>query len=537
MCCFLDYNVFDIKPGLRTIIHLYNMDNLKQLLGISNKSIDDLLGIASPISRLGSMFGMSTPAVENKQSTWDFFPGEVINNIKKARDFISDKTTPKNEKGQPLSREEALAQGIIKVGNYYLDPTGVVGSIEDVSAKASKNFIKNVSKKVVSESEDMARSVKPKLYNAKQGGTYLTPKEFTDATKRADGLYLDKHGDIVWPKKANPSMGKIETSISKAKASGQSGETITLYRAAPKFPDGNFEKGTYFATSENSARWNAESHYKGEPQDITIRKYTIPKSSVIKEGNNYRLATEYPAKVIKDNNLTSSIKSANPSMGKIDDLSTSISKAKAEGKSFDEWVKGEINAYHGTAADFEKFSDSFKGSITDAQSAKGAFWFTDDPATAKAYSIYAAETGPINKLMRQHAALEKIAQKSGKNSDWLKVDNLTQKIDDLGGYEATYDRRVNAKVKDVSIKGDFLEVDAKGKTPQELGQNGDIDSWLNQQLEKARKLNKIGLKIKNIDDAVGLYNRPSTHYAVFNSDVIKTRSQLKAEWDKIHGKN
>jgi len=215
------------------------------------------------------------------------------------------------------------------------------------------------------------------------------------------------------------------------------------------------------------------------------------------------------------------------------ELSTSISKAKASGQSFDEWVKGEINAYHGTAADFEKFSDSFKGSITDAQSAKGAFWFTDDPATAKAYSIYAAETGPINKLMKQHAALEKIAQKSGKNSDWLKVDELTQKIDDLGGYDATYDRRVNAKVKDVSIKGDFLEVDAKGKTPQELGQDGDIDSWLSQQVEKARKLNKTGLKIKNIDDAVGLYNRPSTHYAVFNPDVIKTRSQLRAEWDGV----
>jgi hypothetical protein len=63
---------------------------------------------------------------------------------------------------------------------------------------------------------------KQKLYNKKQGGTYLTAEEYSKAKYRPDGKYLDKHGNIVTPKKTNPPMGQIENPISKAKASGQS---------------------------------------------------------------------------------------------------------------------------------------------------------------------------------------------------------------------------------------------------------------------------------------------------------------------------
>ena len=216
--------------------------------------------------------------------------------------------------------------------------------------------------------------------------------------------------------------------------------------------------------------------------------------------------------------------------GKADD----IAKAKASGQSFDDWVKGQgETVLHGTSEKFDVFSDTMKGSITGAESAKGAIWFTPDAPTAKAYSVYAAESGPINKLLEQQKVLERIAQKSGKNSDWVRVDKLTQKIDDLGGYDATYQRRLdNANVKEAVVKGDFLTVDAKGKSPQELSAEGDIDSWLNLQLEKARTQGKDGVVFKNLDDAVGLYNRPATHYAIFDSKNIKTSSQLKALWNE-----
>ena len=205
-------------------------------------------------------------------------------------------------------------------------------------------------------------------------------------------------------------------------------------------------------------------------------------------------------------------------------------------KNADDFVKSKINAYHGTAAKFDTFDEKMKGSVTGAKSAHGATWFTDNKDVAKAYSIYAAESGPINKLQRQADELEKIAQKTGKESDWIKYDKIVEEMEKLDTYEGNYKRRELANIKDAFLDGDFYQVDAKGKTPQELSADGDIDSWLNLQVEKAKKLKKDGLIIKNIDDAVGLYDKPSNHFAIFDTAKIKTKSQLEDIWNKANKK-
>jgi len=212
-----------------------------------------------------------------------------------------------------------------------------------------------------------------------------------------------------------------------------------------------------------------------------------------------------------------------------------IKKAKAKGQSFEEWVRGQgEKLYHGTADKFEIFDPKFKGYSTGAESAKGAFWFTDDKETAKAYAIYAAEDAPVQRLLKKADEAEKIAQRSGKESDWAKYDKLIQESENLAKYDATFKRRQElANVKEAYVKGDFLEIDAKGKTPQELSTDDNIDSWLNSKIQQAIKEKKAGLKIVNIDDAVGLYNKPSTHYAVFNPEQIKTSSELKKLWDSV----
>jgi len=204
-------------------------------------------------------------------------------------------------------------------------------------------------------------------------------------------------------------------------------------------------------------------------------------------------------------------------------------------KSAEEFIKAQGTlVYHGTASKFEIFDPKFKGYSTDAESAKGAFWFTDDPATAKAYAIYAAEDAPVQRLLKQADEAEKLAQKTGKESDWAKYDKLIEESEKLAEYDATFKRREMANVKEAYVKGEFLEIDAKGKTPQELSTDDNIDSWLNSKIKEAIKKNKAGLKIINIDDAVGLYNKPSTHYAVFNAEQIKTQSQLTDIWNKAH---
>jgi hypothetical protein len=182
--------------------------------------------------------------------------------------------------------------------------------------------------------------------------------------------------------------------------------------------------------------------------------------------------------------------------------------------------------YHGTSANFDAFDNSLKGSITGARSAKGAIWFTDKPEVARAYATYAAENGPINQIQTEIDAAEKIAQKSGSQSDWSKYDNLISKQEDLASYEKTFQRRSLANVKEARLRGDFYTVDAQGKTPQELSADGNIDSWLNSQLDKAKRMGKDGVIFKNLDDAVGLYNKPSDHYAIFDTKNIVPKSMF-----------
>ena len=191
-----------------------------------------------------------------------------------------------------------------------------------------------------------------------------------------------------------------------------------------------------------------------------------------------------------------------------------------------------ISVLHGTGTKFDVFDDSMRGSLTGAKSAKGAIWFTDDPATAKAYSVYSAEEGVVKKGIDEADRLERIAQKSGKKSDWDKHQAKIEEYEDLASYDKTLARREGANIKEAIIKGDLHEVDAQGKSPQELSEEEDIDSWLNLQIEEAKKLGKDGVVIKNLDDAVGLYDRPATHYAIFDAKNIKTKSQLTDIWQK-----
>lgn len=217
-----------------------------------------------------------------------------------------------------------------------------------------------------------------------------------------------------------------------------------------------------------------------------------------------------------------------------DSASQLIQEAKKY-KSAEEFIKAQgTPVYHGTAGKFDVFDDKMTGSVTGAKSAHGATWFTDSPEVAKAYSIYAAESGLINKLQRQADELDKIARKTGKESDWLKYDKIVEEMEKLDTYEANFKRRELANVKEAILEGDFYKVNAKGKTPQELSADGDIDSWLSLQVKKAKDLKKDGLIIENIDDAVGLYDKPSTHYAVFDAKQIKTKSQLQDIWNKAH---
>lgn len=191
-------------------------------------------------------------------------------------------------------------------------------------------------------------------------------------------------------------------------------------------------------------------------------------------------------------------------------------------------VMSRIKAYHGTASDFDVFDPAMGGSSTGAQSARDATWFVDDPRVARGYATYAAEDAPVQAKLLEAEKLEKIAQRTGKQSDWEKYDNALLEAENLE--KTAYDRRSQlAKLLEVDIPDDtdFMVLDAKGMTPAQLSKNEDIDSWLNKQLKAAKRQGKAGVKIKNLDDAAGISNAPATHFALFDPTGVKIVDKQK----------
>lgn len=85
---------------------------------------------------------------------------------------------------------------------------------------------------------------------------------------------------------------KGEGAIPQIASNGE--EMITVFHASPNFPkSGKWRKGTYFAPDEQSARFYAESHHRG---NIDVQRVTLPKSALFKQpsNGNYILNKEHP---------------------------------------------------------------------------------------------------------------------------------------------------------------------------------------------------------------------------------------------------
>jgi len=156
------------------------------------------------------------------------------------------------------------------------------------------------------------------------------------------------------------------------------------------------------------------------------------------------------------------------------DISSSISKAKASGQSFDEWVKGQETVYHGTKAKFDDFDFLLLGKAsgeTPVHNLKGA-WFVDNKSVAGGY---------------------------GKN--------------------------IKENIIDTS---NFHKVNAEGKTLNDFRD----EIWEAKKYVSENK--KSGLIIENLIDNKDFSKSDiGKHIFVVDKSKIKTRSQLKAEWDRV----
>ena len=242
--------------------------------------------------------------------------------------------------------------------------------------------------------------------------------------------------------------------------------------------------------SDNGGQWVKE--------DGSSSKGDRPKKSLVSEADSKRYS-ELEAK-FNEGTIT------DEELGEAHDL---VEKAaKAAGYDTEK-------VYHGTDTEFEVFDDKELGTATDSESAEKAFFFSDDEKTAKAYANWAAEEGPVKEALAEADRAEKLG-------DWDAYDKAVIKSEELAA--SAYERRMaKARVIPAYLKGNFLEVDADGLTPQELkGSGGDIDLGISLKLDEAKEGGYDGVIFRNLDDAVGLYDRPSDHYAVFNPNQIKS---------------
>jgi hypothetical protein len=202
-------------------------------------------------------------------------------------------------------------------------------------------------------------------------------------------------------------------------------------------------------------------------------------------------------------------------VSKADDLTSSIQKAKASGQSFDEWVKGEGEAvYHGGTKIDE---------VGNMRSKWGSFYMTDNPTYAKSYG---GNKSILNEMVITTEA--KLADLRKPSADIIK------QIDEIISPKAT-----GETLKIEKPDGTFVEVPkTKGGLSNPVHSSADIiqgikdgKAYYAEMPEVKKALKKLGY-----DGMITQESKFGANYGVWNKNVIKTRSQLKAEWEKVNPK-
>ena len=200
------------------------------------------------------------------------------------------------------------------------------------------------------------------------------------------------------------------------------------------------------------------------------------------------------------------------------DKTNLITEAK-KFKSAEEFVEGQPKVFHGSGEDFGAFDTSQLGRNTGVKSANQGVFFSDNKKVAETYARQA--------LSREQTALQKeyntlSAKDASVGVDSREADRLAELQNKLN---ETYGERIKriesgklfVKEKYLNTKN-YKVYDAKGNTTLNLteGRFGNI-------VENAKKEGYTGLIVKNVRDTADKSDIPSTVYAVFDTNTIKSK--------------
>lgn len=168
-------------------------------------------------------------------------------------------------------------KGFIKPDEFLPKPKSAVAA-SDAALEKMKSGVKFA---------DLTPAEKQAITNTK----LETTNEVSQGFKPGERVEADRQSEMYKKSFSQSPSGDAQAGLY------DTGDTVTLYRAAPKFPEGGkFKAGDFFSNDPQKAQYYSESHYKGDPQDIKIQQFTFPKDAVRQEGadNIYVLNKEHP---------------------------------------------------------------------------------------------------------------------------------------------------------------------------------------------------------------------------------------------------
>jgi len=194
------------------------------------------------------------------------------------------------------------------------------------------------------------------------------------------------------------------------------------------------------------------------------------------------------------------------------DMSTSARMQRADDMGLD----ADKDWYHGTADDIEGFLKSKRGSGTQSNSAKKAFWFTDDAeTTAKSYADHSGTTNKVAALLKE----ADVAERAG---NWDLYDEKLRAAEELEsffmGVPANRLQGQNIIPTKLPKEESLFVVDMKGESFEDGAFGG-----VNEALDHAKAAGYKGVKFLNLDDAVGFSDKSATHVAIFEPKNIRSK--------------
>lgn len=166
---------------------------------------------------------------------------------------------------------------------------------------------------------------------------------------------------------------------------------------------------------------------------------------------------------------------------------------------------------HGTNRDINEFDETKAGFSTSSRSAQDGTWLSDDlEYTAGSYANYSAKQAPVRRKIQD-------AYKASENDDWDLHDKLMKEAEDMEA-DIAKNPQQGQNVLQLKSRGELKKYDAEGN------QFFDVEDDLNDFIQSAKREGYDGVEIENLDDAVGLVDKESTHRYIFNPKNIRSKN-------------